>query len=229
MRFRHALIMAAGRGARMLPLTDIIPKPMAPYGASTLIATGIAKLAPHVSNIHITIGYKKAMLAAHVIEHGAASVICTEGHANSWWIHNTLMRNVDEPVLVLTADNVTDLDIDEIFGEYEALGRPLGMLVPVAPVPGLDGDFIHHTGQVVREIDRHKPAETYCSGIQVLNPSRIADLISEGADFYGIWRGLIAHGELKVSRKLPAKWFTVDTIEQLMAANADSPAKLTRP
>ncbi len=224
MAFRHALIMAAGRGARMLPLTDAIPKPMAPYKGSTLIADGIGKLTRHIERIHITIGYKKAMLAAHVIEHGAASVLNTEGQPNSWWIYHTLMRHVDEPVLVLTSDNVTELDFDDLSAEYDALGRPLCMLVPVKPVEGLEGDFIHHHGQVVHEIDRHKPAETYCSGIQVLNPRRIADTVAEGKDFYDVWRGLIPRGELKVSRKLPSRWFTVDTMEQLMAVNAANPA-----
>ena len=38
---QHAVIMAAGRGQRMVPLTDEMPKPMAPYLGSTLIAEGI--------------------------------------------------------------------------------------------------------------------------------------------------------------------------------------------
>jgi len=42
---RHAIIMAAGRGMRMTPLTDAIPKPMAPYDGTTLIARGIKRLA----------------------------------------------------------------------------------------------------------------------------------------------------------------------------------------
>jgi N-acetyl-alpha-D-muramate 1-phosphate uridylyltransferase len=222
MSFEHALIMAAGRGTRMLPLTDAIPKPMAPFRGSTLIADGISRIAHHIPKIHITIGYKKAVLAAHVIEHGAASVFNTEGKPNSWWIYHTLMSHLDEPIVVLTCDNVTELDFDELFFEYVSLGRPHCMLVPVKPVEGLEGDFIHHRDQVVDAVDRHKPAEIYCSGIQVLNPKRIAAEVPEGADFYDVWRGLIWLGQLKVSRKVPAKWFTVDTIEQLIAASTSS-------
>jgi NDP-sugar pyrophosphorylase family protein len=212
--------MAAGRGTRMLPLTEAIPKPMAPFRGSTLIADGIRKIANQIPKIHITIGYKKAMLASHVIEHGAASVINTEGKPNSWWIYNTLMSYVDEPIVVLTCDNVTELDFDTLFEEYLSLGRPHCMLVPVEPVDGLDGDFIHHHGQVVYAVNRHQPAETYCSGIQILNPGRIAAEVPEGADFYDVWSGLIGLGELKVSSKQPKNWFTVDTIEQLLAASA---------
>src|SRR6478736_1361485 len=103
-RIRHALIMAAGRGLRMTPLTDVIPKPMAPYDGSTLIARGIARLAEQIEHIHVTVGYKKAMLAQHVIEHGASSVLNTEGKSNCWWVYNTLLKSLDEPVVVLTCD-----------------------------------------------------------------------------------------------------------------------------
>jgi NDP-sugar pyrophosphorylase family protein len=206
----------------MLPLTDAIPKPMAPFRGSTLIADGISKIALRIPKIHITIGYKKAMLAAHVIEHGTASVFNTEGKPNSWWIYHTLMRHLDEPIVVLTCDNVTELNFDELYAEYVSLGRPHCMLVPVRPVEGLEGDFIHHCNQVVHAVNRHKPADTYCSGIQVLNPGRIATAVPEGANFYDVWRGLIGLGQLKVSRKLPIEWFTVDTIEHLIAASASA-------
>ena len=55
----HALIMAAGRGARLMPLTEIVPKAMVPYNGSTLIAIGIDKIRKHIPNIYITAGKKK--------------------------------------------------------------------------------------------------------------------------------------------------------------------------
>src|SRR6202035_5224477 len=111
-----------GRGQRMMPLTDVIPKPMAPYDGSTLIAKGIARLGWSIEHVHITVGYKKAMLAQHVIEHGASSVFNTEGKSNCWWIYNTLLRYLDEPLCVLTCDNVVDLDFDLLARDYFSLG-----------------------------------------------------------------------------------------------------------
>ncbi len=123
---RHAIIMAAGRGiSRLAPLTDAIPKPMVPYDGTTLIARGISRLAPltdaipkpmvsydgttliargisrlaaRVEHIHVTVGYKKAMLAQHVIEHGASSVLNTEGKSNCWWLYNTLLSRLTAAV-----------------------------------------------------------------------------------------------------------------------------------
>jgi NDP-sugar pyrophosphorylase family protein len=214
-RIRHAVIMAAGRGQRMMPATEELPKAMMPYLQSTLISNGIDCLRPHIDNIHVTVGYKKAVLAQHSIEHGVSSVHNTEGHSNSWWIFNTLLAKIDEPVFVLTCDNVTELDFEALAADYFALGEPACLLVAVEPVTGLEGDFIFHDGGIVRRLSRTEPADIYCSGIQVLNPARINQLCSGGGDFGTVWAELIEQGELRVSSVRPAKWFSVDTPAQL--------------
>lgn len=213
-RIADAVILAAGRGQRMMPLTDELPKPMAPYNGSSLVAEGIRTVGMRVPRVHITVGYKKAMLAQHVIERGAASVHNTEGQSNSWWIHNTLLGCIDAPVYVLTCDNIVELDFSLLEDSYFELGAPPCMLVPVAPVPGLDGDYIFHAKQVVTDISRDTPTDIYCSGIQILNPARVADLTKSGGDFYDIWRQLIAQRFLTVSGVYPKKWTAVDTMEQ---------------
>ena len=216
---RHAIIMAAGRGMRMAPLTDAIPKPMAPYDGTTLIARGISRLATRVEHIHVTVGYKKAMLAQHVIEHGASSVLNTEGKSNCWWLYNTLLSQLDEPMVVLTCDNVVELDLELLEENYSSLNSPACMLVPVRPVPGLEGDYVFHENHVVREISRLKKADIYCSGIQVLNPFRLNQITIEGDSFYDMWQQLINRRQLFVSSVYPKKWFAVDTIEQLTTLN----------
>ncbi len=211
--------MAAGRGMRMTPLTDSIPKPMAPYNGSTLIERGIAGISQRIAHIHVTVGYKKAMLAQHVIEHGAASVFNTEGQSNCWWIYHTLLKFVDEPVYVLTCDNVVDLDFELLEENYRDLHEPPCMLVPVRPVAGLEGDYVFQRDHVVTEISRDKVADIYCSGIQILNPRRINETTREGASFYDVWRQLIAGEQLMVSSVYPKRWFAVDTLEQLQSLN----------
>lgn len=216
---QHAVIMAAGRGLRMMPLTDTIPKPMAPYNGSTLIARGISRLADRINHIHVTVGYKGAMLAQHVIEHGACSVFNTDGQSNCWWIYHTLLSSLDEPVYVLTCDNVVDLDFQLLEENYHALNEPACMLVPVRPIPGLDGDYVFHQDHVVTEISRLKRAEIYCSGIQILNPRRLNMITRDAENFYDVWQQLIVRQQLMVSSVYPKKWFAVDTVEQLQSLN----------
>jgi NDP-sugar pyrophosphorylase family protein len=219
--FNHALIMAAGRGMRMMPLTADIPKPMASFKGSTLIVDAIKKIHHLIPALHITVGYKGAELARHVIENGVNSIFNTEGKGNAWWIFNTLMKNVDEPVLVLTCDNVVELDLELICRDYEKFGSPACMVVPVKPVEGLDGDFIFHENHRITELNRHKPSDIYCSGIQVLNPYRINRLVEKGTeDFYTVWQTLITGKQLYTATVYPLKWFAVDTIEQLNQINA---------
>ena len=58
----HAIILAAGRGVRMMPRTKKIPKAMVKIKNQTLILKGIKKIQKYIKNIHITVGYKGSML-----------------------------------------------------------------------------------------------------------------------------------------------------------------------
>lgn len=213
---KHALIMAAGRGNRMRPLSDLVPKAMVPFKGGTLISHGLDMLRHEVGSIHVTVGYKSAILSEYLMSEGnVASILNTDGHNNSWWIYNTLMRYIDEPVLVLTCDNITELDFQFINSEYNRLGRPACMLVPVKPINGIEGDYITSENGFVTSLERSIPTDSYCSGIQVLNPFRVNALTRGEDSFYTVWNHLMQVKELKTSLNYPKKWFSVDTLEQL--------------
>lgn len=80
---KHAIILAAGRGIRLMPLTKKIPKAMVKIKNQTLILKGIKKIRKYIKNIHITVGYKGSMLARHVIENRVNSVINTDKKGNA--------------------------------------------------------------------------------------------------------------------------------------------------
>lgn len=222
----HAVVMAAGRGMRMRPLTDDIPKAMAPIGESTLIASGIKKLKGSIKNVHITVGYKGAMLAKHVLEKDVSSVINTESKGNAWWIYNSLLNKLNEPLFVLTCDNIVDLDFKLLVDEYFEKQCPACMIIPVKPIPGIDGDYIiKDSSNNVVEISRTKVSSIYCSGIQIINPAKI-NLITENTEnFNEVWNQLIFQRELICSERIPKKWISIDDINQLNLANTPVDSK----
>ena len=216
LEIHHALVMAAGRGMRMRPLTDQIPKAMAPLGESTLISEGIKKLKKQIKNVHITVGYKGAMLASHVIEKDVSSVINTEGKGNSWWIYNSLIKELDEPIFVLTCDNVIEMDFSSFTQEYNKFGSPACMLVPVKPVLGIDGDFIlKDKNNFVLEISRDKISNLYSSGVQIINPKKINEITDNSDNFSEVWSQLIKKRQLVCSKKILDKWYSVDNLTQI--------------
>jgi NDP-sugar pyrophosphorylase family protein len=219
MAIQHALIMAGGRGMRMMPLTDTMPKAMAPFDGSTLIARRIEMMKEIIPNIHITVGYMGAMLAQHVIEHKVSSIFNTDGKDNCWWVFNTLMKNIDEPVFVLTCDNIVDLNYPQLEKDYYDLDAPACMVIPVKPIEGLEGDFIFQENNRVTELTRKRKGEIYCSGIQILNPVKINALMKPCDNFYMLWQNLIGKQQLYCSNIYPDNWFAVDTLSQLSEAN----------
>ncbi len=55
----QAIILAAGRGTRMAPLTDTIPKPMLAVLGRNLIEWKLEALPPGITNIILIVGYRK--------------------------------------------------------------------------------------------------------------------------------------------------------------------------
>lgn len=211
----HAVILAAGRGIRLMPKTKKIPKAMVKVKNQTLILKGIKKIKKYIKNIHITVGYKGSMLARHVIEHRVSSVINTDKKGNAWWIFNFPFKYINEPVIVLTCDNITKIDFSLIEKDYLKKGSPECFLIPVKPINNLEGDFIHREKNIVTFLSRKKESDIYCSGIQIINPYKINNMIKQTSTFNEVWKKLIIKKKLKVSDILPKKWFTIDKLSQL--------------
>ena len=118
------VVLAAGAGTRLRPLTDVRPKPLCPAGDRTLLELALERVAPHVAGTAVNAHHRADQLVAalagravHVsLEQPAALGTAGALGALRDWVDG-------RPVLVSNAD------------AYYGAGDPVGELVA-----GWDGD-----------------------------------------------------------------------------------------
>lgn len=215
--FKNALIMAAGSGSRMKPITDYIPKALIKYSDSkTLIERHIDTFQQYSIDVHVTVGHKSEMLIPILLKNHVGSIINTSGQDNSWWIYNSLLSNLNEPVLITTCDSVIDIDVQLLYDEYVKFGSPACVVVPVKCIKGIEGDFItKNKNGLITKLSRENKTDIYCSGIQILNPFKINQITNPESNFFNVWSQLIQKKEMYCSDNFPENWYSIDTIEQL--------------
>lgn len=225
--FNYCMITAGGKGERLLPLTQYIHKAMLQVNGATIIAGLIRQIKATIGNISVTVGHKGNELAKHAIEEGVSAIYNTSQQSDAWWLFNTPLRHVNEPVIVFACDLVVrDLQLDFIYRSYLEQGEPACMLVPVTPVPDVTGDFITGSNGLVTTLSRTPPTGLLASGIFVINPFRINALLQNADNINQIWDLLVRIGQLHHSSLYPGSWSTVNTIEQLEAVQQPSTQKI---
>ena len=75
-RIKRAVILAAGRGSRLAPLTDHLPKPLVPVNGRRIISTILDALkAAGISTITIVRGYRGEQFDTLLAEHPGLSFV----------------------------------------------------------------------------------------------------------------------------------------------------------
>ena len=159
-----------------------------------------------------------------MIEKNVSSIINTDGKGNSWWLYNSLLKEINEPICVFTCDNIIETNYVSLLEEYISLKNPCCMLVPTTPIKGLEGDYIFaDNNNIVTKISRLEKSKIYCSGIQFLNPYSINLKTKKVDDFNDVWNQLITIKELKISSTLSEYWYAIDNqnnLNSLMIRNS---------
>ena len=116
----ECVIMAGGRGKRLSPLTDKLPKPMLPLGNKPIIEYNIDRLISFgIKKIYITINYLGEKIKKYFNDGSSKGVeiIYVEeknfmGTAGSL----SLIKNIkSENILLMNSDLFTDIDFEKMF------------------------------------------------------------------------------------------------------------------
>ena len=216
-----AMILAAGRGERMRPLTDHTPKPLLPVGGKALIEYHIENLVRAgirelVIN-HAWLGEKIEQAVGDGSRYQARITYSAEGEAleTAGGIVKALPLLGDQPFLVVNGDIFTDLDFATLPATLPSTSprhpEILAYLVLVDnPPQHPQGDF-HLQGQQV--LAQGEPRLTY-SGIGIYHPRLFAGCAPGKAPLAPLLRQAMALGQVSGSHYRGA-WTDVGTPQRL--------------
>jgi len=217
----NAMILAAGRGERLRPLTDSTPKPLVEAGGESLLGRHLARLA--------RAGFARAVIN---VSHLAEQIVARFGDGGrygisiDWSLEAEPLETAggiaqardilgEEPFLLVNADIWCDFDFSSL-RTFELKQRLAHLVLVPNPPFHPAGDFTLEQGTV-----GNGPAPRYTySGISVLAP-RLLDGVAAGrkAQLAPLWRAAAARGEV-TGELYEGCWSDVGTPERLAELKA---------
>lgn len=210
-----AVVMAGGRGARLRPLTDKVPKPLLKVGSTSIVERIIGGLvAAGVRDVYLAVNYMAdlfeerlgdgALLGArlrYIREEeplgtaGAVSLLAP-GHAG--------------PVLVMNGDLVTTVDFARLLDFHWRLAGAV-TVAGVEYLSRIPYGVLRNAGHHLLSIDEKPVRRDFCSaGIYVVDPS-VLRLLTPGAalDMPDLIAGVVAEGWPVHVFPILEKWYDI--------------------
>lgn len=178
-----ALLVAGGVGARLSPITSIIPKPLLPIGSTTpieSILSGIDQTNPR--EIVIATGYRGALIEAYVraLELRTNIRFMREDRPLGTAGPIASLQNCPELLLVCNCDIITDISFQDVLVNHVSKQADF-TIVAVEDQRELPYGrlSISNDGSLIEWSERETLRRLVCAGIYVITPV-IASLANHG-------------------------------------------------
>lgn len=229
-QIKKAMVLAAGEGRRMRPLTDDRPKPLVDVGGRALIDRVIDRLeAAGIEEVVVNLHYMADMLEAHLRKRKCPRIVFSDERDvlldTGGGVKRALPLLGDEPFFVMSADTgwIDGPDgKDNLQAMMDAFDPEtcdcMLLVADCATSVGYvgRGDFDMDDG---RKLTRRAPegeAEYMYASVQVMKPS-LFDETPEGAFSNNwIWDQLNAKGRL-LGHRLEGRWLHASSAEDVEA------------
>ena len=209
-----AMILAAGYGKRMRPLTDHTPKPLLQAGGKALIEYHIEALRDAgIESLVINTGWLGEKLVAFLGEgtrYGIPLVYSHEGTPleTAGGIKRALPLLGDQPFVLINGDLWTDFDLTRLVDNRP---DPVHLVLVNNPEHHPKGDF--HLTDTSRLRDNAEPKLTY-AGIGRFDPAIFAQLADGEAKLAPVLRAAMAD-DAASGEHHAGQWWDIGTPERL--------------
>ena len=219
----RALILAAGRGERMRPLTNDLPKPLLPAGGQPLIDYHIQALARGgIREIVVNLSWHGEKLRSYLgdgARYGVTFAFSAEGPEpleTGGGIHHALHLLGPDAFWVVNGDIACDYS----FTRRTLQSGTLAHLVLVPnPLHNPRGDFCLTGGRIAAGRPAGPGSRTF-AGISVLDPQLFADARPGRFPLAPLLRAAAEQGAV-TGEEYGGRWSDVGTPERLQALDAE--------
>ncbi|MDB4522068.1 nucleotidyltransferase family protein [Gammaproteobacteria bacterium] len=216
----YAMILAAGRGERLRPLTDSTPKPLLNAGSKLLIEHHLHKLsAAGFNDVVINVGHLGQQIIDHLGDGSRYQLAIRYSDERSavletgGGIVKALPLLKSDPFLVINGDIWTDIDLSMLTDKIDRLAH---LVVVKNPVHHLEGDFSVRDS-LVKEKANQQPTWTY-SGMAVFHHAFFDQCKEERFPLAALLHKHIANEEV-TGEVYDGRWFDIGTRERLNGLN----------
>lgn len=212
-----AMILAAGRGNRMRPISDHTPKPLVEVDGKPLIAYHMdALLKADVTEVIINLAHLGDQIKTYTTKHYADKVklVFSEepegGFQTGGGIFHALPYLGEEPFIVVNGDVKTDYPFEQLTKKPNVLAH---LVLVDNPYHHPEGDFVLHDQQV-KTIDTPNQNTLTFAGISMLHPNLFTNC-QPGIFHLGPLLKQAANKNQVTGEHYQGQWLNVDTPERL--------------
>jgi len=231
------MILAAGLGQRLRPLTERVPKALVPVGGRPLIDYAMRTLADAgITDVIVNLHHLGEEIRKHLgdgsthdvrIHYSVEDPLLDSGGGIAWAQPLLGARTF----ITVNADTIIDIDLRTVVRFHHSRNALATLVVRKDPAMERFGLIrVTQQGRVGRFLDCEAPPETLApgealepfmyTGVQVLEP-RVFDYMNRGAVFSmtrHIYPTMLARGEPIYAYRFDGAWLTVGTPSELAAA-----------
>ncbi|HET9868056.1 MAG TPA: NDP-sugar synthase, partial [Nitrospira sp.] len=233
------MVLAAGLGTRLRPLTNTIPKPLLPIAGTPLIVWNLLLLKRHgIHDVVINLHHLGPMIEQALgngsryglkIYYSHEPVILGTGGG----IKQAESHFSGEPMLILNGDTLFELDLDALYTVHQRREAAATLVLrsdPDAARWGLvevdmDDRIVRITGRGKTDVGATKPL--MFAGIHILSPRLLRDVPKgRASSIIDAYVAAIQRGEAVAGYELMGYWSDVGTPERYAQAEHDATSGL---
>lgn len=182
------VVMAGGKGTRLIPYTKILPKPLIPIGEIPILERILDRFASYgVKDIYLTVNYRKEMIKSYFTETAHEYDIHYVEESEPLGTAGSIRlidRQFDKPVIITNCDILIEADYDDLLRYHCDSGNDLTVVSSLKNTVIPYGVIRAKENGIIIEIEEKPEISNFVNtGMYILNPEFI-EWIPKGKSFH---------------------------------------------